>query len=50
LWWWEVDGEIEFDIVFVAVPSSIKVSISIHTLMLDVTTTTNPIPSRCHVG
>jgi hypothetical protein len=38
-----VAGEIDF--VFVAVPSSIKVSISVDTLMLDVTATTTQIPT-----
>jgi hypothetical protein len=45
LWWWKVAGGIVFVVVFVAVPSNIKVSISIHTLMLDVTATPTHIPT-----
>jgi hypothetical protein len=41
----EATGGIEIDIVLVAVPSSIKVSISVDTLMLDVEATTTQIPT-----
>jgi hypothetical protein len=44
-WWWEATGGIEIVIVLVAVPSSIKVSISVDTLMLDVAATTTQIPT-----
>jgi hypothetical protein len=38
MWWWDVTGDIDFDIV--AVSLSIKLWISVYTLMLDVTATT----------
>jgi hypothetical protein len=43
MWRWDVTGDIDFYIV--AVPSSIKLWISVDTLMLDVTATTIFIPA-----